>query len=65
MTERFSKKSGRRPIVLYARADSPATAQLITASAMAAIGAGLAITLFQYRKHVERCKDLLEQFEEQ
>lgn len=50
---------------LYARADSPATAQLITASAIASIGAGLAITLFQYKKHVERCKDLLEQFEEQ
>ena len=50
---------------LYARADSPATAQLIMASAIASIGAGLAITLFQYKKHVERCKDLLEQFEEQ
>ena len=50
---------------LYARAGSPATAQLITASAIASIGAGLAITLFQYKKHVERCKDLLEQFEEQ
>ncbi len=50
---------------LYARADSPATAQLITASVIVAIGAGIAVTLFQYRKHVERCKELLEQFEEQ
>ena len=50
---------------LYARADSPATARLITASVIVAIGAGIAVTLFQYRKHVERCKELLEQFEEQ
>ena len=50
---------------LYARADSPATAQLITASLIASIVAGLAVTLFQYRKHTERCKELLEQFEEQ
>lgn len=50
---------------LYARADSPATARLVTASVIVAIGAGIAVTLFQYRKHVERCKELLEQFEEQ
>ena len=50
---------------LYARADSPATVRLITVSAIAAIGAGLAITLFQYKKHAERCKELLEPFEEQ
>ena len=50
---------------LYARADSPATARLVTASVIVAIGAGIAVTLFQYRKHVERCKELLEQFEVQ
>ena len=50
---------------LYARADSPATARLVTASVIVAIGAGIAVTLFQYRKHVERCKELLEQLEEQ
>ena len=50
---------------LYARADSPAAVQLITASAIVAIATAFVITLFQYRKHVERCKDLLEQFEEQ
>lgn len=49
---------------LYARADSPAAVQLITASAIVAIVTAFVITLFQYRKHVERCKDLLEQFEE-
>ena len=40
---------------LYAQADDPATVQLITA---------IVIALLQYKKHVERCKELLDQFEE-
>ena len=50
---------------LYARADNPVTSQLIIASLIVTIAVGGVITLFQYRKHTERCKELLKQFEEQ
>ena len=50
---------------LYARANDAATVQLITVAGVASIASGIVITLFQYRKHVKRCKELLDQFEEQ
>ena len=50
---------------LYARADNPVTSQLIIASLIVSIAVGGVITLSQYRKHTERCKELLKQFEEQ
>ncbi|MBM6713013.1 hypothetical protein [Phocaeicola coprocola] len=49
---------------LYARADNPAAVQLITVSGIVFIILAIANTLFQYKKHVQRCKELLKQFEE-
>ncbi|WP_418586705.1 hypothetical protein [Phocaeicola sp.] len=49
---------------LYARADSPAAIRAITVSGIVFIVLGIIIVLFQYKKHVQRCKELLEQFEE-
>lgn len=49
---------------LYARADNPAAIRAITVSGIVFIVLGIIIVLFQYKKHVQRCKELLEQFEE-
>lgn len=49
---------------LYAQANDPATVQLITVSGFVSIIVAIVIALFQYKKHVERCKELLDQFEE-
>lgn len=49
---------------LYARTDDPDTIRLITASGIVSIVLAIVITLLQYKKHVKRCKELLEQFEE-
>lgn len=49
---------------LYARADNPAAIRAITVSGIVFILLGIIIVLFQYKKHVQRCKELLEQFEE-
>ncbi len=49
---------------LYARTDDPDTIRLITASGIVSIVLAVVITLLQYKKHVKRCKELLEQFEE-
>ena len=49
---------------LYARTDNPVTSQLIIVSFIVSIAVGIVVTLFQYRKHIERCKELLKQFEE-
>ena len=49
---------------LYAKADEPATVQLITVSGIVSIIVAIVIALLQYKKHVERCKELLDQFEE-
>lgn len=49
---------------LYDRADDAATVQLITVSGIVSILVAIVITLLQYRKHVKRCKELLDQFEE-
>ena len=49
---------------LYARADNPTAVQLITISGIVFIILAIANTLFQYKKHVQRCKELLKQFEE-
>ncbi len=50
---------------LYDRADDAATVQLITVSGIVSIVFAIVVALLQYRKHVERCKELLDQFEEQ
>lgn len=50
---------------LYALANDAATVQLITVSGVVSIFVAIAITLLQYKKHVRRCRELLEQFEEQ
>ena len=50
---------------LYDRADDDATVQLITVSGIVSIVFAIVVALLQYRKHVERCKELLDQFEEQ
>ena len=50
---------------LYDRADDAATVQLITVSGIVSIVFASVVALLQYRKHVERCKELLDQFEEQ
>lgn len=49
---------------LYTRADNSAAVQLITVSGIVFIILAIANTLFQYKKHVQRCKELLKQFEE-
>ena len=49
---------------LYDRADDAATVQLITVSGIVSIVFAIVVALLQYRKHVERCKELLDQFEE-
>lgn len=49
---------------LYAQADDLATVQLITVSGIVSIIVAIVIALLQYKKHVERCKELLDQFEE-
>ena len=49
---------------LYARAENLAAVQLITVSGIVFIILAIANTLFQYKKHVQRCKELLKQFEE-
>lgn len=49
---------------LYARADDPAAVRLITMSGVVLIALAIAIGVHRYKKHVERCKELLEQFEE-
>ena len=49
---------------LYAQTDDPATVQLITVSGIVSIIVAIVIALLQYKKHVERCKELLDQFEE-
>ena len=49
---------------LYDRADDDATVQLITVSGIVSIVFAIVVALLQYRKHVERCKELLDQFEE-
>lgn len=49
---------------LYAQTDDPATVRLITVSGIVSIIVAIVITLLQYKKHVERCKELLDQFEE-
>ena len=50
---------------LYDRADNAAAVQLITVSGIVSILVAIVITLLQYRKHVKRCKELLDQFDEQ
>ena len=50
---------------LYALADDAATVQLITVSGIVSIVVAIVITLLHYKKHVRRCRELLEQFEEQ
>ncbi len=50
---------------LYDRADDAATVQLIIVSGIVSIVFAIVVALLQYRKHVERCKELLDQFEEQ
>lgn len=50
---------------LYDQADDAATVQLITVSGIVSIVFAIVVALLQYRKHVERCKELLDQFEEQ
>lgn len=50
---------------LYARADDAATVQLIIVAGVVSIAFAIVVTLFQYKKHVKRCKELLDQFEEQ
>lgn len=49
---------------LYDRVDDAATVQLITVSGIVSIVFAIVVALLQYRKHVERCKELLDQFEE-
>lgn len=49
---------------LYDRADDPAAVQLITVSGVVFITLAIAIGVHRYKKHVERCKELLEQFDE-
>ena len=49
---------------LYALADDAATVQLITVSGIVSILVAIAITLLQYKKHVRKCRELLDQFEE-
>lgn len=49
---------------LYALTDDPDTIRFITVSGIVFIVLGIAITLVRYKKHVEKCNELLEQFDE-
>ncbi len=49
---------------LYARVDG-ADAGLVIVSGVVFTVLGIVIAVWQYKKHVEKCKELLEQFEEQ
>lgn len=49
---------------LYAQADNATAVRLITISGIISITVAIVITLWQYKKHVRRCRELLEQFEE-
>lgn len=50
---------------LCAQAENAATVQLITLSGIISTVLAVVITLLRYRKHVKRCSELLEQFNEQ
>lgn len=50
-------------ITLYARASSPTAIWLITAAGIISTATGIVITLLYYKKHVERCNELLHQFD--
>ena len=50
---------------LYTLTDDPATIRLITLSGVVSIGIAAMITLRRYNKHMESCKELLEEFREQ
>lgn len=49
---------------LYAQANDAATVRLITVAGIVSIVVGIVITLLQYKKHVRRCNELLDEFRE-
>lgn len=49
---------------LYAQANDTATVRLITVAGIISIAVGIVITLLQYKKHMRRCNELLDEFRE-
>lgn len=49
---------------LYAQANDAATVRLITVAGIVSIAVGIVITLLQYKKHMRRCNELLDEFRE-
>lgn len=49
---------------LYAQANDAATVRLITVAGIISIVIGIVITLLQYKKHIRRCNELLDEFRE-
>lgn len=52
-------------IHLHTLTDDPAALRLITLSGIISIFIGAAITVHRYKKHVERCKELMGEFDDQ
>lgn len=50
---------------LYTLTDDPAAIRIITLSGIVSITIAATITFRRYKKHVENCKELLDEFEEQ